>query len=390
VDPTEPSSPPTSPSWRVALVCPYSLSRPGGVQGQVLGLARTLGRRGHRPTVFAPLDGPPPTGSVPTGPALDVVATGRSVSLPANGSVAPVTRSVPAVVRGVRAIRSGGYDVVHIHEPFTPGLAYGLMLAGGVPPMVGTFHRSGKSSLYAALGPVARRMASRLAVRCAVSEAARGTASDALGGAYEVGFNGVEVDGYRDVDPWPTDRPTVLFLGRHEPRKGLRYLLQAFDHLDTVGEAGRSTGRSGPPVLWVAGDGPETAELRRLHPESDRVRWLGVLSEEEKVRRLVAADVLCAPSVGGESFGMVLVEAMAAGTAVVASDIDGYRDAAGGHAVLVPPGDAGALTRALAGVLVGGATGLDEAGRWASHWSMDGLAAWYEDIYRAAMVGRGR
>jgi phosphatidylinositol alpha-mannosyltransferase len=388
VDPTE-SSAPASPSWRVALVCPYSLSRPGGVQGQVLGLARTLARRGHRPTVFAPLDGPPPIGRAPTDSALDVVATGRSLSLPANGSVAPVTRSVAAVVRGVRAIRSGGYDVVHVHEPFTPGLAYGLMLAGGVPPMVGTFHRSGKSPFYTALGPVARRMASRFAVRCAVSEAARATASDALGGSYEVGFNGVEVDSYQNVDPWPTDRPTVLFLGRHEPRKGLRFLLQAFDLLDTVGEGGGSTGRSGPPVLWIAGDGPETADLRRLHPESDRVRWLGVLSEEEKVRRLVAADVLCAPSLGGESFGMVLVEAMAAGTAVVASDIDGYRDAAGGQAVLVPPGDAGALTRALAGVLIGGATGLDDAGRWASHWSMDGLAPWYEEIYRAAMVGSG-
>jgi phosphatidylinositol alpha-mannosyltransferase len=380
VDPSPPSPPPAAPSLRVALICPYSLSRPGGVQGQVLGLARTLGRRGHRPTVFAPLDGPPPTGS-----DVEVVATGGSVSLPANGSVAPVTRSLPAVVRGVRAIRSGGYDVVHVHEPFTPGLAWGLMAAGGVPPMVATFHRSGGSPFYTALAPVARRMVARFAVRCAVSEAARATAAGALGGTYQVGFNGVEVDRYQGVDPWPTDRPTVLFLGRHEPRKGLEFLLQAFDGLDP-GAGGAPGGR---PVLWIAGDGPQTASLRRLHPESERVRWLGVLSEEEKDRRLVAADVLCAPSIGGESFGMVLVEAMAARTGVVASDIDGYRDAAGGHAVLVSPGDPRALTRALSTVLTAGATGLDQAAGWASHWSMDQLAAWYEDVYRSAVVCPG-
>jgi len=398
VGPPEPSVPPTSPSLRVALVCPYSLSRPGGVQGQVLGLARTLRRLGHRPTVFAPLDGPPPTGST-----VDVVGTGRSVSLPANGSVAPVARSLPAVARGVRAIRSGGYDVVHLHEPFTPGLAYGLMVSGGVPPMVATFHRSGGSPFYTALTPVARRLAARFAVRCAVSEAARATASEALGGTYEVGFNGVEVDRYQGLEPWPTDRPTVLFLGRHEPRKGLEFLLRAFDGLDAVGgqDATVEGGPGRTPVLWIAGDGPQTTALRRLHPGSDRIRWLGVLSEEEKVRRLVAADVLCAPSTGGESFGMVLVEAMAARTMVVASDIDGYREAAGGHAVLVPPGDAHVLADTLTQVLdlpgvpagpsgahAGPArkTWLDDSWAWASHWSMERLAEWYEARYDAAVV----
>ena len=256
--------------------------------------------------------------------------------------------------------------------------------------MVATFHRSGKSPFYTALRPVARRMAGRLAVRCAVSEAARATASEALGGPYEVGFNGVEVDGYRRRGPLAhrpahraLPRPTRAPQGPVVPAPGLR-------PTEAAGEGAAVGRRTGPPVLWIAGDGPETADLRRLHPESDRVRWLGVLSEEEKVRRLVAADVLCAPSIGGESFGMVLVEAMAAGTAVVASDIDGYRDAAGGHAVLVPPGDAGALSRALAGVLAGGATGSEEAGEWASHWSMDGLAAWYEGIYRDGHGPPGR
>jgi phosphatidylinositol alpha-mannosyltransferase len=242
------------------------------------------------------------------------------------------------------------------------------------------------------LRPATRRLAERFAVRCAVSEAARATASAALGGHYEVLFNGVEIDRFRGVEPWPTDQPTVLFLGRHEPRKGLQVLLEAFDRPGS-GDQGRPA--PGPsPVLWIAGDGPQTASLRRLHPESSSIRWLGVLSEEEKIRRLTGARVLCAPSLGGESFGMVLVEAMAARTRVVASDIDGYRDAAGGHAVLVPPGDArslaGALTEALARAWApAGGDGPDPeaALAWASHWSMDRLAGCYEGLYRTAMVG---
>jgi phosphatidyl-myo-inositol alpha-mannosyltransferase len=392
-----------STALRIALVCPYSLSRPGGVQGQVLGLARWLGTRGHAVTVFAPVDG---TGSEPEG--IEVFATGRSVSLPANGAVAPVTLSVGAVARGVRAIRAGRFDVVHVHEPFTPGLPYGLLLGRNLPPLVATFHRSGGSPFYTLLRPVTRRLAERFAVRCAVSEAARATAWGALGGRYEVLFNGVEIDRFRGVEPWPAERPTVLFLGRHEPRKGLQVLLDAFDRLGTGDPGGPAAAPS--PVLWVAGDGPQTASLLRLHPESSSICWLGVLSEEEKIRRLTGAHVLCAPSLGGESFGMVLVEAMAARTTVVASDIDGYRDAAGGHAVLVPPGDArslaAALTEALAGALVPPAPGgptvpagggsrpaegrrpdPDGAFAWASHWSMERLAGCYEGLYRAAMVG---
>jgi phosphatidylinositol alpha-mannosyltransferase len=398
----EPTPGASATALRVALVCPYSLSRPGGVQGQVLGLARTLCERGHQATVFAPVDGP-----VAPPPGVCLVATGRSVSLPGNGSLAPVTLSVSAVVRAVREVRAGGFDVVHVHEPFAPGVTYGLLVGRGLPPLVGTFHRSGGSPLYTALGPVARRLAERLAARCAVSDAARSTAADALGGTYRVGFNGVEVDRYRDVEPWPTERPALLFLGRHEERKGLQVLLEAFTRL---GPESRGDRRVPPahPVLWIAGDGPETGSLRRLHPESAAIRWLGVIPEEEKERRLAAARLLCAPSLGGESFGMVLLEAMAAGAVVVASDIDGYRDAAGGHAVLVAPGDPSALAGALAGVLSGtlGAAAsagpggvevagggrrawLDAAGSWADHWSMGRLARWYEDVYRSVLVGPG-
>jgi phosphatidylinositol alpha-mannosyltransferase len=390
---------------QVALVCPYSLSRPGGVQGQVVGLARALERRHHRARVFAPLED---RADIP--PGVDVVTTGRSVSLPANGSVAPITRSVPAVVRSLRTLQSGGFDVVHVHEPFAPGLPYGLLVGRRLPPLVGTFHRSGGSALYTALGPIARRLARHLDLRCAVSDAARSTASGALGGTYEVCFNGVELDSFRVVEPWPSERPAVLFLGRHEGRKGLGVLLDAFGLLQ-AGQIAAGDAGSARPLLWIAGNGPETGALRRRHPESADIRWLGVLPEEEKVRRLVGARVLCAPSLGGESFGMVLVEAMAARTVVVASDIDGYRDTAGGHALLVPPGDELALAETLAQVVAWGPPGedrpdavtgggggagpaadrrwLDAASLWASHWSMDRLAEWYEGRYRAVAEASG-
>jgi phosphatidylinositol alpha-mannosyltransferase len=375
---------------RVALVCPYSLSRPGGVQGQVLGLARSLDRLGHDVTVFAPLDRGE---DAPKG--FGFVATGHSVSVQANGSVAPVAVSPAAAVAALKQLRAVRPDVVHIHEPFAPGLPYALLAARDVPPLVATFHRSGGSPLYTLLSPVTRPLARRLAVRCAVSEAAAATARAALGGSFEVLFNGIEVDRFAGVLPWPTEGPTALFLGRHEERKGLAVLLEAWDRVVEEVTARPSGGPA--PVLWVAGDGPSSAALARRHPESDTVKWLGVVDEAEKLSRLVAADVLAAPALGGESFGMVLLEAMAACTVVVASDIDGYRGAAGGRAVLAPPGDPFALAEALSGVL-GGTLAGGSAGRpaWlaagaerAARWSMDDLARRYEALYAGAMVGGG-
>ncbi len=369
----------------MALVCPYSLSRPGGVQGQVLGLARSLTRRGHEVTVCAPVDR---SEDVPRG--VRFVDAGRSSSLRANGSVAPVALSPRSALRALAAVRDIAPDIVHVHEPFAPGLSYALLAGTGLPPVVGTFHRSGGSVLYTLLSPVTRPLARRLALRCAVSEAAAATASHALGGTFEILYNGIETDRYEGVDPWPTAGPTALFLGRHEGRKGLAVLLDAWRTVT----AERTTDDPAP-VLWVAGDGPATDELRARHPESASVHWLGVLPEEEKERRLVAADVLAAPALGGESFGLVLLEAMAARTVVVASDIDGYRQAAGGCAVLTPPADPDALAASLSAVLDGSTATADgsreawlEAGAArAAGWSMQSLAERYEEHYRALVVG---
>jgi phosphatidylinositol alpha-mannosyltransferase len=253
--------------------------------------------------------------------------------------------------------------------------------------MVGTYHRSGVSRWVPVLRPLTALVGRRLQVRVAVSEAARQTGLRSGGGEFEVLFNGVDMERFESAVPARDEqgRPTVLFLGRHEERKGLNVLLDAFALLDR------------PAVLWVAGDGPGSAVQRRRHPDSDRVRWLGTLRDDEVASRLAGADVLCAPSLYGESFGMVLLEGMAAGCAVVASDIEGYRSAAGGHAALVPPGDVGALAGALGSALADSAEGVGrsspgarkEATEYARAWSMDTLAERYVDVYTRAIAAYG-
>jgi phosphatidylinositol alpha-mannosyltransferase len=358
---------------RIAMVSPYDLSVPGGVQGQVTGLSAALRDLGHEVVVVAP---GPKVGTQDDG----TIVVGRSVGVRANGSVAPIAVWPTAALRAARVIRRSDIDVVHLHEPLAPVLNYGPLLAAR-QPMVGTFHRNGPSALYRVLGPVARWASRRLAARCAVSESARDNAAS-IGGDFEVLFNGVDVDRFATDAPSPTTGPTILFVGRHEPRKGLAVLLEAFGLLST------------PAVLWVAGEGPATRELRGRYPDSARVVWLGAITEDEKVARMAGADVFCAPSLGGESFGIVLLEAMAARCAVVASDIDGYRAASGGHARLVAPDDPAGLAAALDEALADAAAGqgrssteaLDSARRRAGEWSMVRLAGRYVEIYERVLA----
>jgi phosphatidyl-myo-inositol alpha-mannosyltransferase len=360
---------------RIAMVSPYALGSVGGVQGQVVGLARSLRSRGHEVTVVAPA-------ADPSGVPADVghhFVIGKPRGLRSNGSVAPVAPWPDAAWRAERFVRQGHFDVVHVHEPLAPSAAWALALRAPVP-MVGTYHRSGVSRWVGPLHPLTQFVGRRMQIRVAVSEAARQTGLREGGGEFEVLFNGVDMERFESAPPHrdPEGRPTVLFLGRHEPRKGLPVLLEAFDALQ------------GNAVLWVSGEGPGVEMQRRRQLGSDRVHWLGVLSDEEVASRLAGATVLCAPSLQGESFGMVLLEGMAAGVAVVASDIEGYRTAAGGHATLVSPGDAGALSRALDAVLSEAAAGgsveaRKEATEYARGWSMDTLAERYVEIYGRAI-----
>jgi len=349
---------------RIAQVCPYSLSIPGGVQSQVLGLARTLLSRGHDVSVLAPCDGPPP--------AEFVIALGKSIPTSANGSVAPIAPDPLCALRTIRELRRGGFDVLHLHEPLCPGPTLTALLVTDRPKL-GTFHRAGASLAYDRLRPVARWAARHLDMRCAVSEDARSTAAAALGGEYDVLFNGIELDCFAKADPWPTDRPTIMYLGRHEPRKGLAVLLDALADLPREVR------------LWVGGHGPQTRQLRARWGGDERIEWLGVLGDEEKAARLRGAHVLCAPSLGGESFGVVLLEAMAARTPIVASDIPGYRQVAHpGDALLVPPACPGELADALKRVLSEPSTAaalVASAEARARTFAMEGLAAAYCERY---------
>ncbi len=369
---------------RVVLVSPYSRTVPGGVQGQVAGLAAALRARGHPVLELAPDDGRPP------GPSADgtAEALGRSLRVRANGSVAPVTLWPAVAARARRAAAAFAPDVVHLHEPLAPVAGWEL-LRRPPAPLLATFHRAGASAPYRLAGRAARPLLARLGDRVAVSAEAAATARAALGGEYEVLFNGVEVERLAGAEPWPTERPTALFVGRHEPRKGLAVLLAAWAAL---GEAG---------TLWVAGHGPETEALRRAHPGGDRLVWLGRVDEEEKARRLAGAHVLVAPALSGESFGMVLLEGLAARCVVVASDLPGFADAGAGHVALVPPGDVDALGHALGAALAQAAAGTGRAApaalaAGAAHaegWSMARLAAEYEARYARlapGAAGRGR
>jgi len=291
--------------------------------------------------------------------------------------MAPIAPAPACALRTLAALADEGFDVVHLHEPLVPGPALTALVVTETP-LVGTFHAAGVSAAYRWAARPLSWAARRLAARFAVSEEAAVLARRSLGASFEVIPNGVEVARFAAAEPWPTDGPTVLFLGRHEPRKGLAVLIEAMAQLP----AGVH--------LWVAGEGPDTAGLRAATAGDTRVSWLGRISDAERSSRLRGADVLCAPSLHGESFGVVLLEAMAAGAAVVASDLTGYSAVARAdrEALLVAPGDVKALARALALVLdqPGRAGALVEAGRArAAELSMDRLAERYLERYAAVL-----
>jgi phosphatidylinositol alpha-mannosyltransferase len=358
---------------RVMLVSPYSLSMFGGVQNQVLGLAHNLRELGVDARVVAPCDGPPPEPGI--------VTVGPSTQFSSNGSIAPIASGKAVARYTLEARRVIEPDVIHLHEPLVPGPTQALLISAD-EPMVGTFHASyegGVNHWYTMLRPPLRRLISRLAVCTAVSEDAAEMSDLSLGCSSQILPNGVDVPSFAKATPWPAPRPAILFVGRHEPRKGLDVLLDAFAGLER------------DAVLWVASDGPDTASLRAR--EVPGVEWLGVISDEEKARRMRGATVFCAPSVGGESFGIVLLEAMAASTAVVASDIDGYRNVARADrdALLASPHDTGALRSALQTVLDDPrrrAELIASGEQRAAEYSMRHLAERFAGLYESAIDRR--
>lgn len=357
------------PMLRIGMVSPYSLTIPGGVQQQVLGLARSLRAKGHEVRVLGPCDGPPPDPFV--------TPLGNSLPTSINGSVAPLAPDASAALRTIRALNDEAFDVVHLHEPLVPGPSLTALFVK-MAPVVATFHSAGDSGAYKAFSRQLTRIANRIDIRVAVSKDAVELAHRYIGGEYEVLFNGIEL-GRHDVRETSPRENAVFFIGRHEPRKGLGVLLEAFAMMpDDV-------------KLWVASDGPETADLKLRFGHDRRVEWLGRIDDDEKFDRLRRASVFCAPSLRGESFGVVLLEAMAAGTPVVASRIDGYMNVAtdSQNALLVEPGDARSLASSLARVLTDPrlsarltANGRDHAAAF----SMDSLAEHYVELYERALT----
>jgi phosphatidyl-myo-inositol alpha-mannosyltransferase len=355
---------------RIGLVCPYSLTVPGGVQAQVLSLAYTLRALGVDVRVLAPCDGPPPDPCV--------TPLGASVPTASNGSVAPLAPDPAAQLRTIRALRDEAFDVLHLHEPLAPGPTMTTLLFRNAP-MIGTFHRAGDSAAYTIGRPGVRWLARRLDIRCAVSKDALATARRALGGTYEMLFNGIEIERFTKAVAAPTRGPTVFFIGRHEERKGLAVLLDALRHLPA------------DLTVWVGGTGPQTDALRARHGGDPRIEWLGRLTDEDVAARMRGADVFCAPSLHGESFGVVLLEAMAAGAVVVASALDGYANVATDDvdSVLVPPGDSEALAGALTRVLEDGGLRrrlVAQAEHRAQQFSMVRLAEAYIERYQRLLA----
>lgn len=354
------------------MICPYSLSVPGGVQHQVLSLAESLLARGHDVRVLAPCDGPPPV--------AHVTPLGDSLPTSANGSVAPLAPDVASALRTIRALRDERFDVVHLHEPLAPGPTLTALTLQS-QPTVGTFHAAGRSSSYRYLGPVLRRLLNRLDVSVAVSTDAADLVREHLRVTVDhVLFNGVRVDGDVCVDA-PGDRKGLVFIGRHEERKGLHVLVDAMRLLEQ---------RALRPVLHIVGDGPATRDLQAATASMDWIQWRGRLTDTERDSAIESSDVLVAPSLGGESFGIVLAEAMAHGAAVVASDLPGYRNVATheSDAILVPPGDAAALADALERLITDDALRqrlVMTGRRRAAELSMDRLSEAYEGLYASAI-----
>jgi phosphatidylinositol alpha-mannosyltransferase len=327
---------------KVGLVSPYSWSAMGGVQAHIRDFAAELRCRGHEASILAPADD---EDSLPAG----VVWGGRPVALPYNGSIARLSFGPVTAGRVRRWLSAGDFDLVHVHQPDSPSLSI-LAVWAADQPLVGTWHMAiDRSRALVGFAGILRPSLEKISARIAVSEAARTTLVNHLGGDPVLIPNGVHVDTYAHAPQWEELRGpggTVSFLGRlDEPRKGLPVLLAAWPGIVTACPRAR---------LVVAGPGDVEEALALLPgPVQPTVRFLGRVSDEDKARLLASSDVYVGPHTGGESFGIVLVEAMAAGAVVVASDLPAFRDvlADGAAGRLFPTGDADGLTAAVVGLL---------------------------------------
>lgn len=369
---------------RVGIVCPYSFDVPGGVQFHVRDLAEHLLGLGHHVRVLAPADD---ESTLP--PFAD--PGGGVVAVPYNGSVARLSFGPVTAARVRRWVTEGGFDVLHVHEPLSPSTSL-LALWAAQGPLVATFHTANlRSRAMQAAFPLLRPSLEKISARIAVSEDARRTLVEHIGGDAVVVPNGVFTDRFARARPRPEwtgtpERPVVAFVGRlDEPRKGLGVLCEAVPLVRAAVPGAR---------FLVAGRGDVEAARATL-PDPDAVEFLGAVDDADKEALLASADVYLAPHTGGESFGIVLVEALAAGAAVVASDLGAFRRVLdeGAHGVVFPTGDAAAAAAAVVALLRDpvrraalAAAGQTAAARY--DWSV--VAAQVLAVYETVQVGAGR
>jgi phosphatidylinositol alpha-mannosyltransferase len=369
---------------KVGIVCPYSFEVPGGVQAHVVDLARALKRLGHEVNVLAPADEDTPLPDF-------VTSAGRAVGIPYNGSVARLSFGPVSYARVRRWITEHDFDVLHLHEPTAPSLSFlALMVADG--PIVATFHTSTpRSKMLAAFQLVLQPFLEKITARIAVSALARRVQVEHLGGdAVEIP-NGVDVGFFADAKPldgYPRPGGTIGFVGRFtEPRKGMPVLLEAF----------RTLASELPELqLLVVGRGEEDELLKEAGLElASRIVLLGQVDDETKARALRSVDVYCAPNTGGESFGIILTEAMSAGAAVAASDLDAFRRVLddGKSGVLTPVGDSAALAAGLRDLLADAdrrAEYVEHAGHRVMTFDWSVVAGQVLRVYESAMAADPR
>lgn len=308
------------------MVCPYDWSYPGGVRSHIEGLTAALGGLGAEVQIIAPASSKHP----------DIFVAGRTLGIPYNGSVARLCFGPRAGRRIRRHLEGAGLDLLHIHEPFSPSVSL-LALHHAKVPVVATFHASAtRSRAYRVAKPFLDSFMDKVGARIAVSQAALALVSRYFPGEYRLVPNGIEMDRFAGALPaqgLAGGRPFVLFVGRPEPRKGLDVAVEAVERV-----------RATHPVELVV-VGPTSRDVPRW------VTALGPVSQEELPGIYRAASVFCAPSLSGESFGIVLAEAAAAGVPVVCSDLPGYQEAAAGAALHAPAGDAAATAAEILSVL---------------------------------------
>lgn len=367
---------------RIALACPYAWDAPGGVQVHVAQLASRLRAGGHQVLVLAPGD------RAASERWVEIV--GRPVRVPYGGTVAPLCFSRASWQRVRELLRVFEPDVLHAHEPLTPSTSMQAVLSSS-SPVVATFHAHlDRSRLMERAAPLLRMIWRRIDVGIAVSEAAASFLARAMPGPVEIVPNGVEVELFAEPTPTAVGLPPgrrVLWVNRLDPQKGFPVMVRAFARLAE---------RFDDVVLVVAGDGKDRRAVEELPPDvRRRVVLLGRVPHGDLPAYQAGADVFVSPAVGQESFGIVLVEAMAAGVPVVATDIPGYREVvrAGVDGLLVPPDDDGALADAVAEILEdeGLAVRLSDAGRErAAGYAWQVVLPQIEAVYRRVAAGEGR